>query len=213
MCIRLYIDTSGARAKRKQWRKTRVKFPRYTTTESARYTNYSSMTSSSNTIPRFYRVFFTVIDPILSIFGAISEIYSPSNSKNDYMLTLLKVHTSPSSILPNYSTNPSIPPSTETRLLLDALVGFFLFLAFLQVVLLRARPYDLGVWKILQAGTILVDVAMVLAFARALSNTDRMNTTTWRVEEWTNIVINSAVGFTRVLFVLGVGMRGKWKDV
>lgn len=106
-----------------------------------------------------------------------------------------------------------MPPSTETRLLLDALVGFFLFLAFLQAVLLRARPHDLGLWKILQAGTILVDVAMVVAFARALSNTGRMDSSTWRTEEWSNIGINSTVGLVRLLFVLGVGTRGKWKDV
>lgn len=106
-----------------------------------------------------------------------------------------------------------MPPATETRLLLDALVGFFLFLAFLQAVLLRARPNDLGVWKILQAGTILVDVAMVLAFTRALSNTGRIDTSTWRSEEWSNIGINSAVGIVRIAFVLGVGLDRKRKDL
>lgn len=116
-------------------------------------------------------------------------------------------------MLPNYSVNPVMPPATETRLMLDSLVGFYLLLAFLQVVLLRARPNDVGVWKILQAGTIFLDIAMVLAFARALDNTGRLDAGSWRSEEWCNIGITSAVGVVRGFFVLGVGMGGRWKDV
>lgn len=106
-----------------------------------------------------------------------------------------------------------MPPSTETRLLMDALAGFFLFLAFLQTLLLRARPSDLGLWKILQAATIFVDVAMVLAFVRALGHTGRLDTRTWRLEEWSNIGINSAVGIVRIAFVLGIGTRRKGKKL
>lgn len=107
--------------------------------------------------------------------------------------------------------NPILPPATETRLLLDALIGFFLFLAFLQAVLLRARPHDLGVWKILQAGILIVDLFMVLAFARALSNTGRMDASSWRPEEWRNIGVNVSVAIVRMAFVLGIGMNENMK--
>ena len=141
----------------------------------------------SDPIPKPYRVFFRVVDPTLSLFGVIMHLQSDK-------------------ILPNYALEPTMPPATETRLLLDALVGFFAGLAFLQAVLLRARPNDVVVWKCLQAATILIDLAMLAGFYRALSSTGRLDVSTWRNEEWNNIMINSFVAMIRTLFVLGVGM-------
>ena len=138
-------------------------------------------------IPSYYRIFFTFIDPVLSSFGVIMHLQSAK-------------------ILPNYALTPAIPPATETRLVLDALTGFFAGLVFLQAVLLRARPNDVVVWKCVQAATILVDIGMVGGFVRALGNTGRLDTGKWRPEEWSNVGINSFVGIVRTLFVLGVGM-------
>lgn len=149
--------------------------------------HHATMSTTAGIIPRPYRIFFTIIDPVIASLG-------------------LLIHLQPAQILPSYAPEPTLPALVETRLLLDGLVGFFAMAVVLEVVLLRARPDDVVVWKILQAAIACTDVGMLGGFYRALSATGRLSVQHWRFEEWNNITVIGFCGLVRVLFCLGVGL-------
>jgi len=142
---------------------------------------------STFSIPTFYRVFFTNIDPILSLSGVILNILSPTT------------------ILASYSPTYTDPPSIETILLLDNTAGFLAGFTLLQLYLLRNKR-DMVVWKAVQGSMLVVDVFMLGGFTRALRKQGRLGFANWRLEEWGNIGITAFVRFLRSAFILGVGM-------
>ena len=151
----------------------------------------------SDEIPTFYRVWFTIMDPGLSLVGVLANLLTPT------------------AILNSYTPTSAVPPATETILLLDTVAGFLACLAFLQLVLLRARPNDLFLWCSLQFGIMLVDVAILGGIARALDKEERTDWKGWRAEEWTNVGITTGVLTIRLIFLasVGIGSRGKIKTV
>lgn len=74
------------------------------------------MSSSSGPIPAFYRIFFTTIDPIMASFGCIANLFLPDM------------------ILDGYTPAIARPIALETRVLLDAIAGFFACIVVLQAV-------------------------------------------------------------------------------
>ena len=144
-------------------------------------------------IPSFYRTWFTVIDPILSIVGVFTNILAPTT------------------ILKSFNPSSTTPPAPETIFILDQSAGFFACLTFLQLGILRARPADVGLYRAVQAGTLMVDLAMLAGFARTLGTQGRLGLAGWRAEEWTNIGITVGVAVIRTTFLLGLGMEGRGK--
>jgi hypothetical protein len=144
-------------------------------------------------IPAFYRIWFTIVDPILSTFGALGNLFIPGT------------------VLHGYTPNAVFPPTAETTILLDTIGGFFLALIFLEVVLLRARPADIGLWRMLTFSILLVDIAMLGGLARLLRSEARAHPAAWRQEEWINIGTTAVVAVIRIAFCLGVGMGLRMK--
>jgi hypothetical protein len=147
----------------------------------------------SSPIPSFYRIWFTIVDPLLALVGVFSNLFAPAATLSSHS--------------PSYIS----PPATETTLLVDTVAGFLAGLVFLQVVLLRARPSDMTVWRALLASTLLVDIAMLGGSARALSSQGRTDRRVWRTEEWTHLPITAGVVVIRVAFLLGMGMGRQGK--
>lgn len=137
-------------------------------------------------IPTFYRIWFTIVDPLFTLLGIYSMVFNPKTVLNSYSPTYIS------------------PPSSETVLLLDVKAAFLVGLLYLQLVLLRARPTDVTVWRALQASTLLVDLGMLAAFARALSVQGRMDARLLRVEEWGNYAITAGLAVVRSSFLVGV---------
>lgn len=148
----------------------------------------------ANPIPAFYRVLFTIIDPLLPLGGLVIHTLFPAFTLHSYVAA------------------PVLPAAPETQFLLDYTAGFFASLAFLQAVLLRARPHDVTVWKILQASTIFVDIFVVGGFLRSLSAQGRLDYASWRAEDMQNIFGNAAIGLLRLAFCLGVGLGESGKS-
>ncbi|KAL7004987.1 hypothetical protein EMMF5_005473 [Cystobasidiomycetes sp. EMM_F5] len=113
----------------------------------------------------------------------------------------------PVDYLKGFAPNVLSPPAHETALALDALGGFFASLAFLQVVLLRLRPNDVGVWKCVQFAGVLVDVGVVGGFWRVLDRQGRLSLSAMRPEEKGQMIGTAVLGLVRLAFVLGVGIR------
>ncbi|KAF6236879.1 hypothetical protein HO173_005170 [Letharia columbiana] len=145
----------------------------------------------SSRIPSFYRIWFTVVDPFLSIIGVYGNLFAPT------------------SILNSYSSSYVSPPTTETIPLLDTTAGFLAGLAFLQVALLRAKPTDLTVWGALQGSTVLVDIAMCGWIYEGVVCRGRTDWRDWKVEEWTSLGNTAGVALIRTAFLLDVGMGGE----
>ncbi|OAP63078.1 hypothetical protein AYL99_02305 [Fonsecaea erecta] len=148
--------------------------------------------SSSPTIPRFYRVFFSTIDPLIALSGALTQLFAPA--------TILRLY--------NVSATAAATtrPAPETTVLLDSGAGYLLSTMFLQVVLLRRRPADRTVWRCLEASILIQDVAVVGAVVRSLAAQHRL---AWRLvapDEWANLAILVGLGALRAAFLLGVGM-------
>lgn len=148
----------------------------------------STTATTASPVPVVYRVVFTWVDPIFCLVGLATHIFDPLTT------------------LGGYSPNFASPPATETVHLLDSMAGFFATLGVLEAVLLRARPADVGVWRIVQASVALLDVFMVLAAFRALSADGRLDPTIWRGDDYRLTVGNVGIGLLRIACALGIGM-------
>lgn len=148
-------------------------------------------------IPTVYRVWFASIDPLIALSGALGNTFASST------------------VLDSYNPKAANPPAIETRVLLDSSSGFLLGTLFLQVVLLRVRPRDLGVWKCLQASIAIADIAIITAALMALSDQGRLDPSLWRWQECGTLGLTGFVLATRLLFLCGIGLAGatraKWE--
>ncbi|EJF60822.1 hypothetical protein DICSQDRAFT_170682 [Dichomitus squalens LYAD-421 SS1] len=135
--------------------------------------------ASDTLIPVFYRIVFTIIDPFFCALGIAMHLFT----KTDVLAALSPAAVVPVEILASRwrarGTSATVPPGSETVLLLDYLVGFFAMLGVLQVSLLRARPAYMYVWKALQFATLVLDVVQVAATARALLVQGRTEPSAW----------------------------------
>lgn len=85
--------------------------------------------------------------------------------------------------------------------------GLFAMIAVNQAVLLRYTD-DIGVWKISNFGVLLVDIFMVGGILEMLMTQERLSMKSMLSEDWTNVVFTLIVIVIRVLFILGVGVKG-----
>ena len=146
-------------------------------------------------IPSFYRIWFTIIDPIVALIGSLGNILMPAST------------------LQSYSASFANPPAAETIALLDIMAGFLASLIVLQVFLLRARPMDLTVWRSFQAAVVLVDFTMLGAIARSLIAQGRVDWRVWTKDELVYWGFTAVIAAIRTSFLLGIGMgrQGKGK--
>jgi hypothetical protein len=105
----------------------------------------------SSSIHPFYRVWFTTIDPVLSLSGVLGNLFAPA------------------AILRSYSPSFVSPPATETTVLLYTAAGFLAGHMLLSIGLLRAKPNDVTVWRAFQANSSIVDFFMIAGLAQAAS--------------------------------------------
>lgn len=142
-----------------------------------------------SSIPSFYRIFFSFIDPLVALSGVYLNYFD-----GDTVIT---------SIFPPSHAWSRITPSHT--LLLEQSGGFLLMIVFLQVFLLR-HTKDLGVWKLFEASLLITDFGMFYSFWNALSMQGRLEPGSWRVEEWGNVGITGFVTAVRILFLMGIGL-------
>jgi hypothetical protein len=153
----------------------------------------------SSSIHPFYRVWFTTIDPVLSLSGVLGNLFAPA------------------AILRSYSPSFVSPPATETTVLLYTAAGFLAGHMLLSIGLLRAKPNDVTVWRAFQANSSIVDFFMIAGLAQAASVQGRLSLRTWRAEDWINVCVLFGVATIRLAFLAGVGMskrgRGRVREL
>jgi hypothetical protein len=148
----------------------------------------------SSPIPYGYRLWFGTLEPIMGLTGFYFNHVTPT-----YLLQTLN---------PSYNTLAPITP--ETRLLLDMTTGCYAQNWFLQIVLPRARPDDLGLWKIWQGSLLVVDCVLLGAVLRNLAVLGVLETPgAWTAEQRGNLGVMCALVAIRSAFVLGIGLGGR----
>lgn len=152
----------------------------------------------SSPIPSLYRIWFTLLDPLLTLTGIYLTFFTP------YF------------VLAGFNPTYQIPPSSETILLLDHSGAWFIAILILQLGLLRSRPDDVLVWWYYALAVGVVDTLTCAAVLRTLETQGRLGVGGWRWEEWVNLASTGACALVRGAFVLGIGIgdgTGKAKKV
>lgn len=140
-------------------------------------------------IPAFYRFYFLWSDPLVCLWAAYMDFFTPDVVVNAFV---------PSSVAPR---NP------QHDFLLQQLGGALLMLGFLDVALLRYAE-DVVVWKILQMAVLLYDLVLLYSIYYALLGQDRLSLADMRVvEDWGSIAITGVAAAVRGAFLLDVGMK------
>jgi hypothetical protein len=143
---------------------------------------------SSVNIPSFFRLFFTWLDPIICIWGAYMDFFDP---------TL---------VLSSHIPHPTA--DLGHAMILKQRGGGMLNFGFISAVLLRYTN-DIKIWRIVQVSLLIVDFACFWAIWDVLGVQQRLSPSSWRAEDWGSIVITGTATLTRVLFLLGVGVKSK----
>lgn len=138
-------------------------------------------------INTFYRIWFTWFDPLVLLLTAVSAIADPAG-----FLEML--------------AEPKIAPyiALSHGPLIWQCAPLYGFMGLVFAFVLRASD-DPKVWRIVQASTLMVDVALIVIIVTALQMQGRLATSEWRPIEWVNIVFTTLIGIGRVAFLLGVG--------
>lgn len=146
------------------------------------------MTQSPSThYPAFYRIFFTWMDPIICVWGAYLDFFDPT--------LVLSSHI------------PNLPHDVGHAMILRQRGGGMLYFGFITAVLLRYTT-DLAIWRIVQFACLMVDFTYFWGAFGALSAQGRLGWQSWRAEDWGALAITGTATLVRVLFLMGVGLRG-----
>ncbi len=148
------------------------------------------MPAPAQPIPAAYRIFFTSLDPLVALGGAYLHFFLPETVLDSYI---------PATVSPH---------EPQHYMLYQQLGGFLLGSAFLSIVLLRYTG-DLGVWRILQASILIVDVTLLFTQWDALARQGRLSLGATRAEDWGCAAITGTVAVVRVLFLTGVWLGRK----
>ncbi|KAF9692457.1 hypothetical protein EKO04_009333 [Ascochyta lentis] len=140
--------------------------------------------SSSRAIPSFYRVFFTIIDPIICIWGAYMDFFDPRMVLSSHIL--------------------ADTPDIGHVMILKQRGGAMLSFGFTSAVLLRYTQ-DIKIWHLVQIALLIVDFAYFPAVFGALNEQMRVLPETWRAEDWGSLAITGTATLVRLAFLARAG--------
>lgn len=149
--------------------------------------------TSSQHIPPFYRIFFTIIDPIICVWGAYMDFFDPQ--------MVLSSH-----ILAN-------TPDIGHIMILKQRGGSMLGWGFISAFLLRYTQ-DIKIWHIVEIAILLVDFAYFPAVFGALNAQMRVLPETWRAEDWGSLIVTGTATLVRLAFLARLGFNDEdttWK--
>lgn len=151
---------------------------------------------SARAIPSFYRIFFTWIDPIICLWGAYLDFFTPR--------TVLSSH-----ILDD-------TPDIGHIMILKQRGGNMLNFGFISAFLLRYTS-DPKIWHIVEIGLLITDFAYFPAVFGALRAQGRVLPETWRAEDWGSLVVTAVATLVRLAFCARIGFaeeedRERWTD-
>jgi hypothetical protein len=157
-------------------------------------------------IPLIYRLWFTWIDPVLSIPGVYFGLFKPELLLRSFIPATIPNRAAPDAPLPN----PDAVVNPAQAMIFNQLAGFLLATAVLSCFMLRSTN-DLTVWKYYQGAICLVDFVILVAMGLEYSQQGRLSPLTWRQEDWFSVLLTAVCALLRSSFVLGIGLDKKRK--
>ncbi|PSN73484.1 hypothetical protein BS50DRAFT_583013 [Corynespora cassiicola Philippines] len=145
--------------------------------------------SSAQSIPGFYRVFFTIFDPLFALGVAYMNCAEPGS-----IVT---------SLFPEDGPWSTVTPSH--MMLFHQSAGALVCLATCMGVMLRYAE-DVRVWRIFEFAVLFTDFPVFYGNCVALDAQQRLSLDKIRPEEWNVFAITAFVATVRILFVAGVGL-------
>jgi len=144
-------------------------------------------------IPLFYRLWHLYLEPLFAISGAYYLHFAPALYHN---------------FMPR-STNYN----ASSQIVYDQLASSYLFFAFVEGVLLRVVD-NLRMWRWIVAALLLCDVGHCYAAWCEIGTDGLLDLSLWTGEVGVANLLTVLPLFTRLAFVMGVGMggerEGKW---
>ncbi|WYZ44471.1 hypothetical protein EsH8_VII_000907 [Colletotrichum jinshuiense] len=162
----------------------------------------------SSQIPKTYYRLFTLVDPLIALWGASLFLLAPETVTSSY----LPAGGSPGTPLDPSTSHPAaagFPSPASLRaysLPLHAqIAGHLLATALLSALLLRAVP-DLAVWRLYQLAVLVVDAFVLYGtFASYAAQGRLVHLAAWRLEDWAAVGMTTLIALTRAAFLLRLG--------
>lgn len=122
-----------------------------------------------------FRAFFCYVEPVMAVSGALLATVTPESF----------LHT----ILPLRDPATTIEVTPLVRYLLAIIAGLYCMLAVVQVILLRSRSHDSGLWRVVILGMLAGDLTHLGAIQIAVPGSYDIywKLWTWRSEDWSNL--------------------------
>ena len=147
-------------------------------------------TSAVASVPYIYRLILLIIEPLFALMGSALVLVDPGT----YLGSI---------------TRQSVAFTSDTTFLYTALSGSWLYFAFVEAVVLRLFD-DLALWRVLCAGMLLSDFAFCHSTAQAVGGWGiYVNMGDWTLEDYVAFASTAPMVLTRILLVLGVGVKGR----
>ena len=145
-----------------------------------------------SSVHSFYRIWFTWVDPA----AIVPTVYFLLVNPAVYMSALIP---------PSMST-----PNPDHALLFHSMAALYAFLGLQLIVLLRITD-DLKVWRVFQAGILMVDFALMASQYVSLEQQGRLHLKGIRGDDWAAFIFTALVAVIRIFFLAGVGVKSKTK--
>ncbi|KAF9869934.1 hypothetical protein CkaCkLH20_12543 [Colletotrichum karsti] len=161
----------------------------------------------STTIPKPYKTLFTLLDPLIALWGASLFLLSPQTVTSSYLPPTYTPPVDPSLAHPAAALSSALATSfAEYSVPLHAqIAGHLLSNALLSAVLLRATE-EVKVWRVYQLSLLVVDLFLLYGTFASYAMQGRLNPlATWRIEDWGAVSITMLAGLARLCFLMGVG--------
>lgn len=154
-----------------------------------------------------WRAAFFALDFLLPVGGVFGHLFKPGASKCENLQRFLVLRLIRFlvviEVLSGFTASPTLPPAVETQVLLDGMAGWFAGLAGIHVWLQLFQAKNKAAWKPVIAALVLVDIGMLVGFTRALVTEERLyNLSSWRNEDYSNIIGYTLITLARVAFVM-----------
>ncbi|CAN8101777.1 unnamed protein product [Discula destructiva] len=148
----------------------------------------SSTPSAKTAVPFVYRLILLTIEPLFAVMGSILVFTDPSTYAGSV-------------------TRHAVKFTPDTAFLYTGLGGAWLYFAFMEAVVLRLVD-DLFLWRVLCFGMLLSDVAFLHSMAQAVGGWAVYSSLAeWTAEDWVGMAATAPMVLTRILIVLGIGLR------
>ncbi|KAM3418051.1 hypothetical protein BST61_g6257 [Cercospora zeina] len=139
-------------------------------------------------IPKPYHLFFTTLDPLIALSGVYMMFFTPA----------LVTH----AFIPS-----SLSPYNPLQTFFQHQIGGALLMTLVLNIFLLRRTNELGIWKVVQAGGLVYDLAILYGTCYALGQQGRLSPAKYRVEDWGNLGMVGMCAVVRALFCAGFGMK------